>query len=158
MCHCSAWLEALSGKFGFTFPSALARSAAIGPVQKAVFGIDRLFPNGRCAMTTETGRDVMYARISRLKVKAGRLDDLLAFRDGRKQELEKLQGLKYMLGLSGQDSEYLVVAIYESETDAQSDRAMNTAGEFWFKIGDLIEGKPDVRSYDVTHFESFSPT
>ncbi len=100
----------------------------------------------------------MYARISRLKVGAGRLDDLLAFRDGRKQKLEKLQGLNYLLGLSGQDNEYLVVAIYESETDAQSERAMKTAGEFWFKIGDLIEGKPDVRSYDVTHFESFSPT
>ena len=99
----------------------------------------------------------MYARISRLKVGAGRLDDLLAFRDGRKQELEKLQGLKYMLGLSGQDSEYLVVAIYESKTDAESERSMNTAGDFWFKIGNLIEGTPDVRSYEVTHFESFSP-
>ncbi len=86
------------------------------------------------------------------------LGDLFAFRDGRRQKLEKLQGLKYLLGLSGQDNEYLVVAIYESETDAQSERAMKTAGEFWFKIGDLIEGKPDVRSYDVTHFESFPPT
>ena len=100
----------------------------------------------------------MYARISRLKVGAGRMGDLMAFRDERKQKLEKLQGLKYMLGLSGRDSEYLVIAIFESKSHAQSELAMKTAGEFWFKISDLIEGNPDVRSYEVTHFESFSPT
>ncbi len=100
----------------------------------------------------------MYARISRLRVKTGRMGDLFAFRDGRRQKLEKLQGLKYVFGMSGQDSEHLVVAIFESKSHAQSELAMKTAGEFWFKISDLIEGKPDVRSYEVTHFESFSPT
>ena len=98
----------------------------------------------------------MFARISRFNVKDGRLDDLKAYRDGRIQKLKKQQGLKYMLGLQGQDGEHLVVAIYESRTHAESELAMKTAGEFWFQITDLIEGKPDVRSYDVTHFQTFS--
>ena len=100
----------------------------------------------------------MFARISRFKVKAGRLDDLNAHRDERKQQLEKLPGLKYVLGLSGQDSEYLVVAIFESKTHAESELAMESAGKFWFKIGNLIEGKREVGLYDVTHFEKFSPS
>ncbi len=100
----------------------------------------------------------MFARISRFNVRAGRLDDLKAHRDERKQQLEKLPGLKYILGLSGQDSEYLVVAIYESRAHAESELAMNTAGKFWFKIANFIEGKREVRSYDVTHLEVYSPT
>ena len=98
----------------------------------------------------------MFARISRFNVKDGRLDDLKAYRDGRIQKLKKQQGLKYMLGLQDQDGEHLVVAIYESRTHAESELAMKTAGEVWFQITDLIEGKPDVRSYDVTHFQTFS--
>ena len=98
----------------------------------------------------------MYARISRLKVADGRMNDLLVYRDGRKENLEKLKGLKYMIGLSERDNEHLVVAIYESEAHAQSELAMKTAGEFLFKISRVIEEKPDVRSYEVTHFESFS--
>ncbi len=80
----------------------------------------------------------MFARISRFKVKAGRLDDLNAHRDERKQQLEKLPGLKCVLGLSGQDSEYQVVAIYESRTHAKSELATESTGKFWFKVGDLI--------------------
>ena len=100
----------------------------------------------------------MFARISTFKVKAGRLDDLKAYRDERKQQLETLPGLKYVLGLSGQDNDYQVIAIYESRTHAESELAMESTGKFWFKIGDLIEGKREVRLYDITHFESFSPT
>ena len=100
----------------------------------------------------------MFARISKFKVKAGRWDDLKAHRDERSQQLENLPGLKYVLGLSGQDSEYQVVAIYESRSHAESEAAMEIAGKFWFKMANLIEGKREVRLYDVTHFESFSPT
>ena len=100
----------------------------------------------------------MFARISTFKVKAGRLDELKAHRDERKQQLETLPGLKYVLGLSGQDNEYQIVAIYESRTHAESELTMETAGKFWFKVANLIEGKREVRVYDVTHFESFSPT
>ncbi len=100
----------------------------------------------------------MFARISKFKVKAGRLDDLKAHRDERKQQLETLPGLKYVLGLSGQDNEYQIVAIYESRTHAESELAMESTGKFWFKIGNLIEGKREVRSYDVTHLEVYSPT
>ncbi len=100
----------------------------------------------------------MFARISRFKVGVGRLDELKAFRDERKQYLEKLPGVKYVLGLSGQDSEYLVIAIFESRTHAESELAVETAGNFWFKIANLIEGTREVRTYDVTHFEDFSPS
>jgi hypothetical protein len=114
-------------------------------------------PTGKSAMMG-TGRDVMFARISKFKVKAGRLDDLKAHRDARKQELEKLPGLKYVLGLSGQDNDYQVIAIYESRTHAESELAMESTGKFWFKIGNLIEGKREVSLCDVTHFENFSPS
>ena len=100
----------------------------------------------------------MFARISRFKVRAGRSDELKAYRDERKQQLEKLPGLKYILALSGQDNECLVVAIYKSRTHAESELVMNNTGKFWFKIANLIEGKRDVRLYDVTHFDIFSPT
>ncbi len=100
----------------------------------------------------------MFARISRFNVKDGRLDDLKAYRDGRIQKLKKQQGLKYMLGLQDQDGEHLVVAIYESRTHAESELVMNTAGKFWFKVANLIEGTHEVRSYEVTHFDIFSPT
>ena len=100
----------------------------------------------------------MFARISKFKVKAGRLDDLKAHRDARKQELEKLPGLKHVLGLSGQDNDYQIIAIYESKSHAESEAAMEIAGKFWFKMANLIEGKREVRLYDVTHFENFSPS
>jgi heme-degrading monooxygenase HmoA len=100
----------------------------------------------------------MFARISKFKVKAGRLDDLMAQRDEQKQLLETLPGLNYLFWLSGQDSEYQVVAIYESRSLAESEAAMEIAGKFWFKMANLIEAKREVRLYDVTHFESFSPT
>ncbi len=99
----------------------------------------------------------MFARISRVKVKDGRLDELKAYRAGRIQKLEKKQqGLKYMIGLQGQDGEHLVVALYESSAHAESELALKTAGEFWFQITDLVEGRPEIRSYDVTHFHTFS--
>jgi hypothetical protein len=100
----------------------------------------------------------MFARISTVKVKAGRLDDLKAQRDEQKQLLERLPGLNCLFGLSGQDSEYQVVAIYESRTHAESELAMESAGKFWFKVGNLIEGKREVSLYDVTHFDNFSPS
>jgi hypothetical protein len=100
----------------------------------------------------------MFARISTFKVKAGRLDDLKAQRDEQKQLLETLPGLNCLFGLSGQDSEYQVVAIYESRSQAESEAAMEIAGKFWFKMANLIEGKREVKLYDVTHFENFSPT
>ncbi len=100
----------------------------------------------------------MFARTTTFKVKAGRLDDLMAQRDEQKLLLETLPGLKYVLGLSGQDNEYQIVAIYESRTHAESKLTMETAGDFWFKITNLVEGTREVRTYDVTHFENFSPT
>ena len=104
----------------------------------------------------EPERYAMFARISRFKVRDGRLDELKAYRDGRIQKLEKQQGLKYMFGLQGQDGEHLVVALYESGAHAESELALKTAGEFWFQITDLVEGRPEIRSYEVTHFQTFS--
>ena len=96
----------------------------------------------------------MFARITRLHIKPGRLDDFIAYRNSREPILKTLQGLHQIIGLSGKDGEYFVIALYESETHAKS--TLTDVGKFWFKISDFIEGSADVRTYDVTHFQAFS--
>ena len=98
----------------------------------------------------------MFARITRVHVKPGRLDDFIAYRNSREPILKTLQGLRQIIGLSGKDGEYFVIALYESETHAET--SLKDAGKFWFKISDLIEGSTDVRTYDVTHFQTFFST
>ena len=98
----------------------------------------------------------MFARVTRFKVQPGKLDDLVAYRDLREPELEKLKGLRNIIGLASKDDEYLVVAIYVSEAHAEDQTTLKTVGDFWFKMSVFIEGQPDVRRYDVTHFQTYS--
>ena len=96
----------------------------------------------------------MFARITRLHLKPGRLDDFIAYRDSREPILKTMQGLHHIIGVSGQDGEYLVIALYESETHAES--SLEDVGKFWFKVSNFIEGSADIRTYDVTHFQTFT--
>ncbi len=96
----------------------------------------------------------MFARMTRVHVKPGRLDDFIAYRNSREPMLKTLQGLRHIIGLSGEDGECFVIALYESQAHAES--SLTDVGKFWFKISNFIEGSADVRTYDVTHFQTFS--
>jgi heme-degrading monooxygenase HmoA len=98
----------------------------------------------------------MFARVTRFKVQSGRLDDLIAYRNSREPDLKKLKGLRNIIGLASKDDEYLVVALYESEAHAEDQSTLNIVNDFWFRMSAFIEGQPDVRRYDVTHFQTYS--
>ena len=98
----------------------------------------------------------MFARVTRFKVQSGRLDDLIAYRNSREPELKKLKGLRNIIGLASKDDEYLVVALYESEAHAEDQSTLNIVNDFWFRMSAFIQGQPDVRRYDVTHFQTYS--
>ena len=98
----------------------------------------------------------MFARVTRFKVQSGRLDDLVAYRNSREPELKKLKGLRHIIGLASKDDDYLVVALYESEAHAEDQTTLKTVSDFWFRMSAFIEGQPDVRRYDVTHFQTYS--
>ena len=98
----------------------------------------------------------MFARVTRFKVQSGRLDDLIAYRNSREPELKKLKGLRNIIGLASKDDEYLVVALYESEAHAEDQSTLYIVNDFWFRMSAFIEGQPDVRRYDVTHFQTYS--
>ncbi len=100
----------------------------------------------------------MFARISRFKVKPGQLNDLIAYRNSREPELKKLKGLRHIIGLASEDDEYLVIALYESQAHAEDETTLTSVGDFWFKMSALTEGRPDVRKYDVSHFQTYSST
>ncbi len=100
----------------------------------------------------------MFARISRFKVKPGQLNNLIAYRNSREPELKKLKGLRHIIGLASKDDEYLVIALYESEAHAEDETTLTSVGDFWFKMSALTEGRPDVRKYDVSHFQTYSST
>lgn len=98
----------------------------------------------------------MFARITRLHVKPDRMDDFIAYRNSREPVLKTLKGLRHIIGVSGNNGEYLVIALYESETHAKS--SVEDVGKFWFKVSSFIEGSADIRTYDVTHFQTFTST
>ncbi len=98
----------------------------------------------------------MFARIRRLKVKPGQLDNLIAYRNSREPELKKLKGLHHIIGLASKDDEYLVIAPYKSEAHAEDETALKSVDNFWFKMSAFIEDQVDVSKYDVTHFQTYS--
>ncbi len=100
----------------------------------------------------------MFARITRLKVKPGQLDNLIAYRNSREPELKKLKGLRHIMWLASKDDEYLVIALYESEAHAEKETTLMFVGNFWFKMSAFIEDQVDVRKYGVTHFQTYSST
>lgn len=104
------------------------------------------------------GGILMFARITRLKVKPGQLDNLIAYRNSREPELKKLKGLRHIIGLASKDDEYLVIALYESEAHAEEETTLMFVGNFWFKMSAFIEDQVDVRKYGVTHFQTYSST
>ncbi len=112
---------------------------------------------GAPGRSAETGGSVMYARMSRFKIKRERIDDVKEFRNSRLPKLRQLDGLKYLLGLAADDGECLVVAIYESEEYAESPQVLAVAGDFWFRTAGIIEaGGMTIRKYNVMHFDDFT--
>ncbi len=100
----------------------------------------------------------MFARITRLKVKPGQLDNLIAYRNSREPELKKLKGLRHIMWLASKDDEYLVIALYESEAHAEKETTLMFVENFWFKMSAFIEDQVDVRKYGVTHFQTYYST
>ena len=100
----------------------------------------------------------MFARITRMKVKPGQLKSLIAYRNSREPELKKMKGLRHIIGLSSKDGEYLVIALYESEAHAEDETTLKSVSDFWFRMSPFVEGHPDVRKYDATHFQTYSST
>ncbi len=99
----------------------------------------------------------MYARMSRFKIKRERIDDVIAFRNSRLPKLRQLDGLNYLLGLVADDGEILVIAIYESEEHAESPQVLAVAGDFWFRMGGIMEAEGmTIQKYDVLHFDDFT--
>ena len=112
---------------------------------------------GAPGRSAETGGSVMYARMSRFKIKRERIDDVKEFRNSRLPKLRQLDGLKYLLGLAADDGECLVVAIYESEEHAESPQVLAVAGDFWFRMGGIMEDEGmTIRKYNVMHFDDFT--
>ncbi len=57
------------------------------------FGCDLSRQIGARGRSAETGGSVMYARMSRFKIKRERIDDVIAFRNSRLPKLRQLDGL-----------------------------------------------------------------
>ena len=100
----------------------------------------------------------MFARIRRLKVKPGQLDNLIAYRISGEPELKKLKGLRHIIGLVSNDDEYLIIALYESEAHAEDETTLKSVGNILFRMSAFVEDQADVSKYDVTHFQTYSST
>lgn len=95
----------------------------------------------------------MYARISKIRIREGNYDAALAFRDSILPEMRAIRGLKHWLGFTGDDGEFIVITVYESEADAEA--ALPKALKVWGRMADMLEGPPEVGSYEVAHFYTF---
>ena len=99
----------------------------------------------------------MFTRVSRFKIKRERIDDVIAWRKSRLPKIRQLDGLKYLFGLAADDGEYMVLAIYESEEHAESPQVLAVAGDFWFRMGGIMEDEGmTIRKYNVMHFDDFT--
>ena len=93
----------------------------------------------------------MYARITRMKVAADRLDDVKAQLGDVKGSVSGIPGLKYWFSASDEASgEGIAIAIYDSKGSA--DAAAGAARDLVASFGHLFSSPPEVAKFEVDEF------
>ena len=97
----------------------------------------------------------MYARLTKVKMKPGVRQDLLAVRQAVDPIVKSLVGLQFCLGLAAEDDELVLVTVYDSKADV--DEAMTDAREIWQRAGHLLDGQPSFKTYEVLKLDAPEP-
>ena len=94
----------------------------------------------------------MHARLTRFKLKPGKREEWIRFRDEVDGEVRALKGLKHWIGLVGDNDDVVVVAICDQAASIKE--SMPALRRVWECSAHLMDEQPSTARYEVVRFDT----
>jgi hypothetical protein len=124
---------------------------SFGPILASSLGVQR-WPDASHINLHEEA--IMYARLTTFRVKPDRLEDMRRWREENQAEILAQPGLRQWIGLTSDDGEVTVVAIFDDEQTARE--TMQYVRGLWSQMAPMIEGEPTARFLEVLAAENLA--
>ena len=93
----------------------------------------------------------MHARITRVQIAAGKIEEARARVKDLLPEIKSVPGLKEFVNVLRDDGGGVVIALYNSKADL--DASTPRVKEIWGGLADLLSAAPDSEEYEVENRE-----
>lgn len=91
----------------------------------------------------------MHARATTLKLSRDSVNEAVDFFNGLLPDLRALKGFREAYLLTDRSSgDAMTVTVWDSEEDMQA--ATSFARDAFARMGDMLEGQPSIKTYEVT--------